>query len=63
VSIDENGIGNGVANGKRYVFNTKGEILYTFDKPVSVFQHTPELFYNYDEKCYINIKTKVKYCD
>jgi hypothetical protein len=63
LQIDENGIGNGVANGKRYVFNTKGDILYTFEKAPSVFQHTPELFYNYGEKCYINIKAKVKYCD
>jgi hypothetical protein len=51
------------ANGKRYVFSRKGQLLYTFSGMGIVGQYTKDLFYDYDQKCFVNIKTKMRYCD
>lgn len=62
VSFTDN-IAYAVANDVTYVFDTTGEVLYTFPVGHSVFAHTGRLFYDYKEKCYIDISSKIKYCD
>lgn len=57
------GLATATSGGKRYLFDTRGRILHTFSTAGYVTQYTPALFYDYDEKCFINVKTKVRYYD
>lgn len=58
----ENGLANAKAGGKRYVFNNEGQVRYVFPADGGVSQYTPSLFYCYDDKCFININSRIKYC-
>ncbi len=59
----QGGVADATAGGKRYIFTNKGQILYTLDSDDMVMLWSNELMFSYHDKCYINIRTKIKYCD
>ncbi len=58
---------NGLAvakNGTQVtIINTKGQVVYIHPSFHYIVIINDFLIYDYDDKCYINIKTKMKYCN
>lgn len=59
----ENGRTSVSANGKQYIVDTTGKILYTFEKGGFTTQYTKDIYYDYTDKCFINISKHIKYCE
>jgi len=59
----ENGRASATAYGKQYIIDTAGKIVHTFNKAGYTTQYTKDIYYSYAEKCFVNIRTKVRYCE